>query len=91
MIKTTEQERKQIFFEDHYDYDLVEELPTEDEGKTQYCCRVFKNNKNNKFYFVNATRSGSYYTDYEYEFYDELEECQKVTKTIETWDVIKGE
>lgn len=42
-----------------------------------------------KFYAIHASRSGSYYTDYTYDYPDQPYEVQKVEKVIQTWEAVK--
>lgn len=47
-----------------------------------------------KTYLLSSYRSGSYYSDYYYEYEDwsgpvEVPECRPVQKTITTWEIVK--
>lgn len=87
----TAKQAKEIFFEDTEEFEIVEEADWEDEGKYQYGAVIFK--KDNRFYSLDASRTGSYFTDWHYSWEDEEEfdcyevEKKEITKTI--WAVKK--
>lgn len=92
IIKLTSQEMKDIWQEDHPDYDMVEDVEWDDQGKYQYCYPVVQHIESGKFYTFCVQRSGSYFSDYDFDFPDsELTEVQKIKKVIETekWVAVK--
>ncbi|MBU8715429.1 hypothetical protein KM924_23285 [Brevibacillus parabrevis] len=93
-MKTTEEQRRAIFFEEDagFEYEKVEETDWEDGGKYSSCEVVFKT-PDGKFYMFPVTRSGSYFSHYEYEFWDEVEEVEKVTRLVEvtSWEAVSKE
>lgn len=73
---------------------LIEELPTEDEGKFQYGGNIYQivlNNEDIEMFIMQSwCRAGSYYNDYEY-YYDDAELCEKYEKVVIDWRVLKAE
>lgn len=66
------------------DVEVIEEGDDwDDEGKYQTAQVVFK--FDGKYYAFDITRSGSYFSHYEYEVWDDAYEVEKRTKTIEYW------
>jgi len=87
-IKVSSSDQKQIWHEDHPDYETVDESNWDDQGKYQYCYPVVKDIISGKSYTFTVQRSGSYFSDYDFDFPDaELTEVHKVTETIivEKW------
>lgn len=72
----------------------VKELTTEDEDKYQYGGTIYRvcldNSPTDMLLKETWWRSGSYYTDYYYE-YNELQPCEEYTRTIVDWKVVKYE
>ena len=69
-------------------FEWIEESGWEDEGKYSYKDMIFK--FEDKFYRVNISRSGSYFSDYYYSYEDwgkeiECNEVEKQSVTIEKW------
>lgn len=56
----------------------------EDDGKYQHQQIVFK--YQDKFYAFWIVRSGSYFTDYYYQYPDQADEVHLVEKTIRVWE-----
>jgi len=85
--KLTEEQAKELFREEGVEnspeIEYVEELDWDDEGKYQLGGVVFKVESNH--YMLNITRSGSYHTDYYFEYHTECPEVTKKTRTIEYW------
>lgn len=71
---------KELFLEDYSDaYEVIEEGDWVSDGKYQHCDLIFK--FEDKFYSVSMYRSGSYHTDWYYEWEDTKEfECPEVEK-----------
>lgn len=90
-MKTTEEQRRAIFFEEDagFDYEHIEQTDWEDGGKYSYCSVIFKT-PDGKHYMFGVTRSGSYYSHYEFELWDEVEEVEQVTRMVEvtSWEVV---
>lgn len=83
---------RQVAGEDHEDWELIEEDGWDDEGRYQSTSFVVKYIPTGKFYRGSYSRSGSYFTDWEYEYYDTtLYEVEEVTETrvITTWKAVK--
>lgn len=80
-----------IWRENEDQYELIEEGDWSDEGKFQSQEVVFKDILTGKHYAFGVTRSGSYFTSYEFEVWDTAVEVQKITKTItvERWEIIQ--
>lgn len=72
-------------------FSVVKEGNWVSEGKWETKEVIFKDDETGKFYSINGMRSGSYYSDYEYE--DDLEavEVEAVKKVITVWRVKDGE
>lgn len=70
---------------------VVEEGDWLSEGKYESCEVIFTDGE--RFYSAEATRSGSYFSDYTYnsEWDDgdaDVVEVRKVTKTVEIWEAV---
>lgn len=86
-------EVKQIVYEGHPTYEVVEEGDWTQDHKYQYCTIIFKDTTTDKHYEMGISRSGSYHTDWYYSWEDSGEEAvevKKVTKTItvESWEAV---
>ena len=85
MKKTlTEEEAKSIYWEDNPDYKEVEDQGWEDEGKYSFGSKIFQD-KDGKFWKVGANRSGSYFTDYDYNYNTEIFEVEQKEITTMQW------
>ena len=90
-IKVSTDDLELIWKEDHPDYETVDEDDWDDQGKYQYCYPVVKEIASGKSYTFCVQRSGSYFSDYDYNFPDnELTEVRKVKKVVETevWEAV---
>jgi hypothetical protein len=60
--------------------EFIEMSGWEDEGKYSFQTYIFKHN--NKYYSISDSRSGSYFSDYNYdsEYWDDEVECDEVEK-----------
>lgn len=91
-MKINVDDAKALFWEDDTDdYIFVETTPFESDGKWEHASCIFQfEDKNYRFY---VSRSGSYYTDYTYDWeYGDTIECEEVIKTevvIEQWETVK--
>ncbi|MDE1381234.1 hypothetical protein [Bacillus licheniformis] len=92
--KLSESELKDLYFEsclcdenDNVLFEVEEFSDWHDGGKYSDAEVVFKDVKTEKYYSYSLTRSGSYFTSYEYEVWDRPVEVKKVEKqiTIEEW------
>lgn len=86
-------EFKQIVLEDHPDFELIEDGDWISEGKYEYCTQVVKHLPSGKHYTYSLGRSGSYYSDYYYDYEDfvpDIIEVKQVTKTVTVtqWEVV---
>jgi hypothetical protein len=86
--KLSKGEVQQIFHEDHEDYELIEKGVWEDEGKYSYKSSIFKD-KEGKFWDVSATRSGSYFTHYEWMYEEEIIEVEQTEVLVTQWVAVK--
>ncbi|MDN9010038.1 hypothetical protein [Brevibacillus laterosporus] len=94
-MKTTEEQRLAIFFDDEcgFDYEKVETTPWEDQGKYSVCNCIFKTFDERHFMF-DVERAGSYFGHYEYGCWGDVVEVEEVTRTVEItqWEeVTKGD
>ena len=90
-IKVPTNELKQIWQENHPDYELVDGDDWDDWGNYQYCCPVVRHVESGKFFTFIVQRSGSHFSDYDYDFPDaKLTEVHKVKKVVETeeWEAV---
>jgi hypothetical protein len=83
-LKLTNEEAEAIFYGDHEDAKTIKKCEWIDEGKYSYGEMVFKY-KDGKFYRLDATRSGSYFTDYETYFEAEAVEVEEKEVTVKKW------
>ena len=87
-MKISSEVAKALVWEDYSDeYEVVDDGHWEAEHKYEYKSLIFK--YKDKFYELSVSRSGSYYTEYYYdwEVVDEFEcpEMEQVTITQEIW------
>lgn len=83
-MKITQEQAESLFDnEDIDDLEFVEELDWIDDGKYQYCNVVFK--KGGKHYWMGISRSGGYFSHYEYQYDLYCNEVNKVATTTEVW------
>jgi hypothetical protein len=69
------------------DWKLIEEGEWADEGKYSYARDIYR--YQGKFYAHYKSRSGSYFSDYEYNNEDYLEEVEPTEKIIRDWKVVE--
>lgn len=86
-------EFKQIVWEDHEDFELVEDGDWISDGKYDHCSQVVKHLPSGKHYTYTLGRSGSYYSDYYYDYEDtvpDMLEVKQVTKTVTVteWEAV---
>jgi hypothetical protein len=82
--KLTEEEVESIFDEEHSDYKLVKDIGFTDEGKYSFGTKIFRD-ADGTCWKVSASRSGSYFTDYEYQYDSEIVEVEEKEVTIRKW------
>lgn len=65
---TIEEELKAMFDEDEIDdpFIMIKPGTWKSEGKYQYYTDIVQNEVTDKYYAIHSSRSGSYFTDYEY-------------------------
>lgn len=85
----------------HYDdeypeksqYEVVERSPWEDEGKYQFMSVILQDKTDGTYWRYWITRSGSYFTEYYYDYSDvskvEIEQVEKVEVTVTEWKAVK--
>ena len=92
MIKVSGQQANDIFFDESDEFDVVEKGKWEADGKYQYCKIIFK--KDGKCFRITVSRSGSYHTDWYYNFeYEHEFECEEVTLkeiVVRKWVIVDG-
>jgi len=77
------------------DFILIQELPVDDQGKYQHEGFVFLHVPSRKFYRYFCTRSGSYFSDYHYQYGEDKESNVELTQVrivpVETfkWVAVK--
>jgi sporulation-control protein spo0M len=81
----SEQELQAIFFEEHDDFQLIEELDSVDEGKYSTLESIFLQKSTGKHYSLSVSRSGSYFTDYDYNFFCQPVEVEQKEVRITQW------
>lgn len=85
-LELNKEQQEAIFREDDiegFEYTIEEELDWDDDGKYQFGGCIFKHG--DKFYSINVTRSGSYFTDYDFQFNHKVREVKKVQVIKEEW------
>ena len=78
-----------LFAEDYFDeWEVADPDEWTQDHKYQLIARVIKHTETGRCFCVNASRSGSYLTDWYYS-YDDLTEVREVKKvvTVITWEV----
>ena len=93
-IELTQEQFRNIVYEDLEDFKEVESSDWEVDCKWQHCEVIVKQFSTGKFFSYTLSRYGSPYSDYYYSYEDggvTLTEVQKVKKVIETeeWVVVK--
>lgn len=90
MIRLTEEEAGLITSDDEIegkDYVMVEDADWRDDGKYQFGEYIFSSE--GKFYVLRVSRSGSYYTDYYYDYMLDCPEVEKAQRVEEYWRPVK--
>lgn len=70
-----------------FTYVLYEESEQTNELKNVFWDRIYKRN-DDKFFLQNCSKSGSYWSDYEYSYGEELYEVQKVEVKTLAWKAV---
>lgn len=91
-MKISKEAAQELFWGDNYDdYIHIESSKFESDGKWERASCIFQHG--DKHYRFWVSRSGSYYTEYSYDWeYEDEIECEKVIKTevvIEQWETVK--
>ena len=86
--KLTKEEVEEIFHDDHDDYELVKEGEWVSEGKYEFCDNTFKD-ADGTHWCVSASRAGSYFTDWEYGYEDEIIEVEEKEVTVKEWVAVE--
>lgn len=79
---------ERVFFENHEDFETIDEGEWVQEHKYQFCEVIVKQLSTERFFRMDVSRSGSYHSDWYYDFSNsELVEVVKTTRTIvvEEW------
>lgn len=92
-MRLTEEQAEELFKEDGIDLiigrlELVESGDWEDGGKWCYAYNIYKDDQTNKFYRATVGRSGSYYSDYCYDYGLDLEEVVQKEVVKKVWKVV---
>lgn len=90
-ITLDEDEYRAALGEDHEDFELIEESEWTQDYKYQNMDVIVKHIPTGKFYEGGVSRSGSPFTDWEYDYGDcTLYEVKRVTETItrEVWKAV---
>ncbi len=82
------EESEEIFCENNENYTLVEDEGWEDEGKYSYGSKIFKDTEG-LFWILNCSKTGSHFTDYDFQYETELTQVKQVTVTKKEWQCIK--
>lgn len=72
-------------YEGDDDFDLWRESDVTDEGKFGTWYNIYQRKSDNKFFIQYNSRSGSYYSDYYYEYGEELYEVEEVETITTEW------
>lgn len=93
MIELNAELSERVHREDFSDEDkieIIEDGDWDDQGKYQYKCIIFLMDE--KYYQTVITRSGSYFSDYDYQYENPVEvrkEEKVVTRTEISWIEVK--
>ena len=94
-MKMTEEQVDRVFCEmgvgeEYEGFKIVEKLPWEDEGKYQHRGVIFE--YKGKTWCVWISRSGSYFTDYNYDYEDgsTAEEVERVEVVTYKWNTVSS-
>lgn len=86
-IQLNQEDFRRLVWDEHEDFEIVEEGDWEVDYKWQHCENIVRNTFTDKFYSYTVSRSGSPYSDYYYSYEDggvELTEVQLVEKVVTT-------
>lgn len=89
-IDITEEQAKQLFMEEELELngmslELHESEDWEDDGKYSIGRNIYVDTNTNKFYAHNVSRTGSYYSDYDYYYEPKLYEVEQVDVVKTIW------
>ncbi len=88
-ITLTEEEARSLASEDLDGYKRVERGEWICDGKWEYQDLVFEHLETGKFYLQTNARSGSEFTDYEYEADTELQQVEEKQIIVKKWLPVK--
>lgn len=85
--------RRDVVFAERYldGWEVVEDGEWVQEGKYQHIDRVIKHTESGRCFGVSAGRSGSYHTDWYFQYHNDIYEVVQATRTVtETyWEIVK--
>ena len=76
---------------DTEDYKVIEEGDWVSSGKYEEKECIIQDINTGKYYRIFADRTGSYYSDYYYNYYSEAVEVEQIEKVITCWEVVSNE
>lgn len=79
---------EQVVNEDHEDFEVIDQW-VEDAGKYQHLTWIVKHIPTGDTYRGTATRSGSYFTDYDYDYDPDLVQVYRTERVVEVWEDVK--
>jgi hypothetical protein len=83
-ITLTKAQARALHFEEYdEEFEFIEMEDWEDDGKYSNTSIIFR--KDGKFYSLEVSRCGSYFTDYEYDYILNCHEVEKVIVQREEW------
>lgn len=72
-------------------YKVIEEGDWVSSGKYEEKECIIQDINTGKYYRIFADRTGSYYSDYYYNYYSEAVEVEQIEKVITCWEVVSNE
>ncbi len=90
-IENTEDLIELIGGYDTEDYKVIEEGDWVSSGKYEEKECIIQDINTGKYYRIFADRTGSYYSDYYYNYYSEAVEVEQIEKVITCWEVVSNE
>ena len=90
-IENTEDLIELIGGYDTEDYKVIEEGDWVSSGKYEEKECIIQDINAGKYYRIFADRTGSYYSDYYYNYYSEAVEVEQIEKVITCWEVVSNE
>lgn len=90
IIDNTEDIMELINGYDTEDFKVIEEGDWVSSGKYEEKECIIQDIKTGKYYKIFADRTGSYYSDYYYNYYSEAVEVEQVEKVVICWEVVSN-